>query len=1234
MTGAQNLSGRPKKVDLGAALAAIPLDRTSHLTPLVQKAVGLARWLQRRGAELQAPQERRQQAELERMMHSPHDKATLLQLTDQTFRAASMRRSAEQLTHLLDVQGIPRFFSVLDRALLRGFQSFGSYLPGVSMPLVKEKMRAETANVILPAEPALLLPHLAQRRAQGLRMNVNYLGEALLGERAAERRLEDYLRALEQPEIECISVKISTLYSQIQPLAHEASVQACADRLETLYRAAARARFERDDGTLVPKLVYLDMEEYRDLRITLDAFMCALDRPGAERAQAGIALQAYLPDSHAAQCRLNSWARKRAAKGGAPVTLRIVKGANLEAEKVEASLHGWPQAVYRSKRETDANYKRMLHEGLDPDTIAAVHLGIASHNLFELAYALVLAHESGVLAHVQLEMLEGMANHQRRALSEVHDNVLLYAPATRKSAFTNAIGYLIRRLDENTGPDNFLRHAFKLEVGSEDWRALEQDFISSFDLLGTLDDDPRRTQDRLKRIPLAVAKPRTLAQFVNERDTDWVLPKNRQWAGELIRRWKGYVGDRAVDIPLHVAGNDVLDARPTEPCRDPSRPGVVVGRYRMATEDDVDRAIACARSDPTGWRSMESSERSLVLARVAEELRRARADLMGAALANGGKLLTESDAEVSEAIDFVEYYAAAARELHDLSTVEARPKGVVAVISPWNFPIAIPCGGVAAALAAGNTVLLKPASHTVLVAHELCQCFWHAGVPKEVLQLLPAKGASGGARLVASTDVDAVVFTGSTETALGMLRARPQLALLAETGGKNATIVTAMSDRDLAIKHVLHSAFSHSGQRCSATSLLILEAEVYDDRHFKETLCDAVQSLKVGSAWDLDTRVGPLIVEPSGALAGALDELEANESWAVVPLRSEQNANLVGPCVKWGVKGDSSTYRHELFGPLLAVMRAGDLHEAIELANGTGYGLTAGLESLDDREQALWRERIRAGNLYINRVTTGAIVQRQPFGGLGKSAFGPGIKAGGPNYVAQLMHFSERTSDRAIEGRRRGLRADLDSLCEILERRLERETDDALTIEETARLLKAIASYDSAFASEFGIEHDDLKLVGQDNLRRYRPIQALRLRVHRDDTAFEIFARVCAARTVGCHITVSSPPRFDDAALDLLDTLTASWAGALEIVEETDADLERVIAGRQTDRVRYAHPSRVPERILRAAAEVSVYIASAPVLAEGRIELLWYVYEQSISFDYHRYGNLGNRAEETRKPVD
>ena len=1204
-------------------LAMFEPDASLGRSERIQKALYVAHQLQQRASTLQTPHEKTQQAELDRMIQSPHDKATLTEITDQAFRAKAPHRAADQLVHILDVQGIPRFFSRRDRALLKGFQSFGSYLPGVAVPLVKEKMQHETANVILPAEEELLKVHLRARSDEGLRMNVNFLGEALQGEREAERRLAAYLAALQIRELEVLSVKISTIYSQIRPLARRRAVAILSDRMELLYRGAAKLRFTRPDGQEVPKFIYLDMEEYRDVSITAEVFMNTLDRPGLEQIRAGIALQAYLPDSFLVQQQITQWALVRTARGGAPVTIRLVKGANMEMERVLASQASWPQAPFKTKPQTDANYKRMLHYGCQSERLKAVRLGIASHNLFDLAYGLVLAEEQQALASVQFEMLEGMANHQRRALFEMVHHLLLYAPACAQNDFIHAIGYLIRRLDENTGGDNFLRHAFHVQVDSPQWHALENDFVESFPIIDNLREAPRREQNRLEEHSLS-AEQSDLEQFTNESDTDFSLSANYHFAENIIEQCLATRQQEPRNIPLVIDGEKIFSGGNCRKSVDPSEPARIVATVRQATSEEVARALRVAQRDQDGWRDQSPQQREMILMRAAEEISRARGELMAAALTDGGKTLGESDPEVSEAIDFARFYTLSASDFFSQPDLRCRPIGAVVVVSPWNFPIAIPCGGVAAALAAGNTVILKPASEAVLPAYLLCECFYRAGISRRTLQLVPCRGTDQGAQLAGSDQVDAVILTGGTATAEAMLRNNPAMNLLAETGGKNATIVTALADRDQAIAHVLHSAFGHSGQKCSATSLLILEGEVYDAPHFKEALVDAAESLAVGPAWQLESRVGPLIHPPDPLLASALFELEPRESWALRPRRCEDNPQLISPAIKWDVQPGSVTHMTEFFGPVLGVMRADNLEHAIELVNATGYGLTSGLESLDDREQHYWEQNVRAGNLYINRPTTGAIVLRQPFGGMGKSAFGPGIKAGGPNYVAQLLDIEDRADSKEPQQLEFGSLADLvNFFAKLVDEKI-------LSAEQQAQLQQIAASYEQAHQKEFSRCHDHFRLIGQDNIRRYLPAEQLVIRLHRDDSSVDILARLTAAKVSGADFLLSYPETFSSPLIDRLAESDQTPLSGLELIAQSDAALAGQIEAGTISRLRYSSKSHVPDSVRSAAAANAIPIIDRPVLAAGRIELLWYHIEQSLSFDYHRYGNLGNRSDEQR----
>ena len=376
---------------------------------------------------------------------------------------------------------------------------------------------------------------------------------------------------------------------------------------------------------------------------------------------------------------------------------------------------------------------------------------------------------------------------------------------------------------------------------------------------------------------------------------------------------------------------------------------------------------------------------------------------------------------------------------------------------------------------------------------------------------------------------------------------------------------------------------------------------------------------------------------PSGELEVALKELEQGESWAVMPKSDQANPQLYSPAVKWGVTPNSFTHCTEFFGPVLAVMRAENLRHAIELVNHSGYGLTSGLESLDAREQEIWKDEIRAGNLYINRGTTGAVVLRQPFGGMGKSAFGPGIKAGGPNYVAQLMKFKDNFAPDGLQDSESQTPVVDEQLVE-LGNQLKSSSADWASEELLSRYDLAVRSFAFQFAVEFGRQHDHMQLVGQDNFRRYLPVRELRIRVDQSDTVFEILVRVAAARSVGCRVTLSFAKDLDQDSsasklLRWLDRATESWAADIEFVVESDLELAVAIEEGRARRVRYASSDRVPDVIRTAANLNDCYVADEPILTEGRIELLWYLEEQSISDNYHRYGNLGARINEQRAPV-
>lgn len=1174
---------RQKVQGLLDSIAGKPLSEEER----IQQAIKLASLMLSEAKNIETPSEKQFQKEIGRMIKDPNGKLFVAEMTDQCFRSADSKRAVDQLLFILDRLGIPKFLSFRKKASLATFKLFGRLFPSLFAPFSKEMVRKETSHVILPGEAKPLAKHIERRKKEGIQVNLNRIGEAILGEEEAENRLRMYLSDLANPNVEYISVKISTLCSQLNLLAWNDTLELLAKRLRTLYRVAMDEANDRGE-----KFVNLDMEEYRDLPLTVALFKKVLSEEEFFRHSAGIVLQSYLPDSFPILHELTEWALERIAKGGAPIKIRLVKGANLAMEKVEASLRNWPQAPYTLKSDTDANFKKMIDYGFQIKRLHAVHLGIGSHNLFDIAYCLILMKERGITGGVTFEMLEGMAGSLKKVVQELNSGLLLYCPAAEKEQFQNAVAYLVRRLDENTAPENFLSSSFSLNVGSKEWLEQTQFFTESCKKKDSVSNAPRRQQNRYE-------SPKALCTcFDNDPDTDWTLADNRKWAAELLQKWSQ---TSIPTIPIVIDGETIYDTKQKGFGFDPAFPEKEAYEFALASFKEIDRALEAAYGAQEKWAAKSLSERSKVLSAAAMSLKRMRGSLMGAMCKDSGKNMLEADVEISEAIDFAEYYRLNAEEWHHLSDIKWHPKGPVVVAPPWNFPCSIPAGGILAALAAGNAVLFKPAPEAVLVGYELAKILWEAGIDKKLLQFIPCLDEPAGSKLIQDSRVGAVVLTGATATAKLFLKLNPHLDLIAETGGKNAIIVTSLADRDLAIKDIVQSAFGYSGQKCSACSLAILEREVYEDPVFLKALKDAAQSLKVGTPWNPASKVTPLIKEPSDALKRGLTTLEPGESWLLEPV--QHNSLLWSPGIKLGVKEGSFMHRTELFGPVLGIMCAENLTHAIELANGTPYGLTSGLQSLDEREIDFWMRSIVCGNAYINRGITGAIVERQPFGGTKESSFGKGAKAGGPNYLTQLM-----TAEQA------GLPAGVGILNEKLQGLIE---GSRLPVGEKEDLKDSLSNYVYYMENYFKLAHDPMRILGQDNLLVYVPHELVTLRVSERDSLKDVLKVIGACLLTKTPLEISIPKSF-------ADKLPAEQL----FIESEEEMLERFKV-RPINRIRVLH--RPSDGLAQGLAELACRVHAGPVLGNGRLELLNYLREVVFSIDYHRYGYLGEREQEKRR---
>ncbi|GAA4359842.1 proline dehydrogenase family protein [Microbacterium rhizosphaerae] len=1159
---------------------------------------------------------------------------------DGVMRPESLSAAASHLHRVAPL--VPEFLPWYLRAAVRAGGAVAPVLPTPTVPIARRVLREMVGHLIVDARPDKLGAALEKIRAGGHRLNLNLLGEAVLGETEALRRLDGIHELIRRPDVDYVSVKVSAVVSHISMWAFDEVVDKVVERLTPLYLTAAQ------DATFIN----LDMEEYRDLDLTIAVFTRILSDPRLKTLEAGIVLQAYLPDALPALERLTAWAQQRVADGGAPIKIRLVKGANLAMERVDAVMHGWPLATYGSKLDSDANYIRCLDVALQRERVDAVRIGVAGHNLFDVAYAWLLAGERGVRDRVEFEMLLGMAQGQVEAVTREVGEVLLYVPVVRPDEFDVAISYLVRRLEENASDENFLSAAFHLADEPTLFERERDRFLASLErsVDAALPTGANRRQDRAAEpAPPGRVRLRTAARGDDDALTEAVLgiargdarneePRDTQPLAPSAESQR-FGNDDYVETAVYAARESGAAAEGAPgfrntPDSDPALPANrawardIVTRIESSTRGDatladarvtdegtLERIVAGVRGAAASWGSLPAAERSTVLLAAARALEARRGELIEVAASETGKVFAEADVEVSEAVDFANYYAATARELDSVSGAVFVPARLTVVTPPWNFPVAIPAGGVIAALAAGSGVVFKPAPQARRCAAVIAEALWEAGVPRDVLALVDIEEGALGRQLVAHPDVDRVILTGSYETAALFRSWRPELPLLAETSGKNAMIVMPTADLDLAASDLVKSAFGHAGQKCSAASLAILVGPVGRSKRFARQLVDAATSLRVGPPSDPLAEVGPVIEVPQGKLDWALTTLDDGEDWLLQPRRVDAGPELEGrlwsPGIRVGVRAGSRFHTEEFFGPVLGVMHAPTLSAAIELQNAVAYGLTAGLYTQSPDDLRLWLEKVQAGNLYVNRGITGAIVQRQPFGGWKRSSVGAGAKAGGPNYLVGLGSWRASSGGGSSTLHLRGLDSRIATLMEAAQPALDYPAFDWLR--------RAALSDAVAWDREFGRVRDVSKLGIERNLFRYRPVE-VSVRAAPAASLQEVLRVAIAGVRAGGSFTLSLATGLPAGVGRIL-----SDAGVAVHVESDDEWIARVSAS-SAPRARLVGSRDAVADLHRHLAQATggspdLAVYDNEVTTSGRLELLPFVHEQSVTITAHRFGN-------------
>ncbi len=860
---------------------------------------------------------------------------------------------------------------------------------------------------IAGATPSEAIETVVSLRRQRLAFTADLLGEAVISELEADLYQQTCLTLIRDldgpigrsPEIPLIdrdqhgpiprvnlSLKLSSLTAHFEPIHAEKSIESAAARLRPILRLA------RERGAQI----HVDMEQYTYRALSYELFCRVLEEPEfRDWPHVGIVVQAYHADAEGELQMLRAWVDRR----GAPITIRLVKGAYWDYEVASARRLGWPEPVYLQKWQSDACFERCARYLLQNHE--SLHPAFGSHNVRSLSHAIAFAELMGLpKTCYELQTLFGMGDAIQRVLVERGHRVRVYTPY---GAILPGMAYLVRRLLENTSNESFLKASLAERRRSTTCCAIPRSLVRCCFVI-----ENRKTTPRL---PIAPLPP-----FRNEPPVDFARADNRDAMRQAIESVRLQLGRT---YPLVIGGREIQTENRRLDSVDPGHSSRVVGQVALAEIHHAGSAVAAARKAFPSWSATPATKRAAVLVEAARLMRGRRFELAAWEVFECGKPWAEADGDIAEAIDFCEFYA---REMIRLAQPRHRDasgetnftepiaRGVAVVIPPWNFPLAIPTGMTAAALVAGNTVVLKPAEQSSVIAWQLARIFTEAGLAPGVLNYLPGLGEEVGQALVNHTEVDLIAFTGSRD--VGLLINRQAAAVptgqdhikrvIAEMGGKNAIIVDDDADLDEAVVGVIQSAFGYAGQKCSACSRAIVLAENHDA--FLARLVEAARAVKIGPADDPETLGRPGHRRPGAKRILEYQKIATAEGRVVFQAEIgtlESRGFFVGPTIVADLSARSRVAQEEIFGPVLAVLKAADLDDALRIADATPYALTGGLYSRSPANIERVKREFRVGNLYINRGITGALVDRQPFGGFKLS--GIGTKAGGPDYLHEFL---------------------------------------------------------------------------------------------------------------------------------------------------------------------------------------------------------------------------------------
>lgn len=1119
---------------------------------LIERAIEFAASLQERVQDSIATHEKSFYYKMQHIIENPEYKALFMELLDSSVLSNNPAHSHKLIERILRRYEFGEFFTLYEKMLLYIFLQVGRYAPSLSVPFFIKQIRKEAGLMMRFSMPTSSpKSHIA---------NYYFIAKKALSQEIIKDNITMCKKALDNSHITHISIKPSAFFTQMWEGSFIHSRDELARSLKELFAYAS----QQSQAQNLPKIITLDMEEHRFLQLSVSAFMEALS--GYSELEAGIALQAYIPESFSYLMQLCDYAKARVDSGGKPVHIRLVKGANMQAEKFYAAKHNGRLPMFSQKLCTDANYKKMLHYLIDNAHYRHTKLGVASHNVFELAYAyMLLQHcvEPEYREHFVFEMSMGISMQASRILGEYH-TLMLYTPVCDTSSFQEAIAYLLRRLDENTGEENFMASYYAMRVGDSAWQAQKAMFLDSLAYIPKLSCAPIAVQDRAAVLDLQSS------DGVYETDTEFFAQANYQWLTEALAQELPKDTIQAIYIKeaQMLYGFDGREIR------------------KVAFAKGFDENIVPA--------SLSRLENLIAIFNKATHLlQEKRGQIITTAALEIGKVPMQTDMEISELITLLRFYP---KSLQDLCDTHAHtsfmPKGRGLVIGSAHSHLSISFAPVLASLACGDQVVFKPSSLVISSSYMVCECLWEAGIPRDMLCFTPMQREDFRQALAnMRTDLFAfVVGFGKGSSLESIATAQPMLPLIAHPTATNAMIITQLADYDQAIKHAISSAFFYGGVGVRKLSVLIVEQSVLDDIGFMQGVLACARSLHYGTPYALQNALG-VVLDSNHAL-------EAIQG--AFALKPQRDGQYMGAGIIYASANELSAIDRYL--PLLYIIKADDIKHAIALANTLDSNICV-LESRDEDEWVYFRKNAKAHTLLINEPTihtASAKIITTPSGSLSHTI----------GTYNDIIHFVRPVPNACDEN----------LATSIIEPKFKRLLASGDIVDSRRKALenalKKAKSYVYYRNTEFMLSHDCALEYGAKHLLDYKAISTLAYRVSSNDSLEDVLGVIIGAQACKVELIVSFEAIDEDLAF-----LRENLAGLGLIAKFVQESLQDFIARiPQNDVIRYHTKASAMDSIYQAAAISHKRIIPDKPLDNGRFELLWYYRERVISIVHHRYG--------------